>query len=298
MSQEDLVISIFCLIDDQLKVLGLGRLRQRGPRPTLADSEVLAIVSAGELFGLDTDQAIFTGFREHFAHLFPALTRLHRGTFVRQAANLWGLAQRLQQRLAQTFLAEQPQPPLWILDSFPLPACRFARAQRCKRLAGLAARGYDGTIQAVFYGLRVHLRLADAGVIVQLELAPANVHDAELVPELLPADGVPGLGDRNYWKPPLQAELAAAGQRLLAPFHQKRRDPWPRFSKLLSRLRQVIEPVIGQLAERLHAKRTWARDLWHLCARLGRKVLAHTAAVLLNARLGHPPLQLELLLPK
>lgn len=297
MSQEDLLLHIFCLLDDQLKALPRGRLRQRGPQPTLADSEVLALVTAGELFGLDTDKAIFTFGREHFAHLFPALRHLDRSNFARQAANLWRLAQQVQQHLAQAFLAEQAEPPWWILDRFPLPVCRFARARRCQRLAGVAANGYDGTIQAVFYGLRVHLRLADAGVIVPLEVAPANVHDTELVPELLPADGGPGLGDRNYWKPPLQADLAAAGQRLLAPFHQKRRDPWPRFSQLLSRLRQVIEPVIGQLAERLHAKRTWARDLWHLCARLGRKVLAHTTAVFLNARLGHPPLQLEWLLP-
>jgi hypothetical protein len=295
MSQEDFIITMFCLFDDQLKAMNLGRLRQRGPQPMLADSEVLTIVAAGEFLGFDTDKAIFCFFREHLAHLFPALPRLHRGTFARQAAGLWRLAQLLQARLAASPLVT-PGTPLWIIDSFPLPVCRFARARRCKRLAGHCSCGFDGTIQAVFYGLRVHVRVAESGVVTQIELAPAGVHDTELAPELLPADGSVALGDRNYWKPLLQEDLRAEGKVLAAPFHQKSRDPWPERSRLISRLRQIIEPVIGQLTERLHAKRTWARDRWHLVARLSRKVLAHTAAVLINTRLGHPPLQLERLL--
>jgi len=50
--------------------------------------------------------------------------------------------------------------------------------------------------------------------------------------------------------------------------------------------------VIGQLTERYSCKETWARDLWHLCSRVTRKLLSHTASVLLNLRAGNPPLQL------
>jgi hypothetical protein len=82
---------------------------------------------------------------------------------------------------------------------------------------------------------------------------------------------------------------------LLAPFRKKGHDPWPGFSALLSRMRQVIEPVFGQLATRFNCQTTWARDLWHLTSRLARKFLSHTAAVYLNWRNGNPPLQLDLL---
>jgi hypothetical protein len=34
-------------------------------------------------------------------------------------------------------------PQVSILDSFPMPVCRFVRAYRCRRLAGLAAFGRD-----------------------------------------------------------------------------------------------------------------------------------------------------------
>ncbi|MGH2562071.1 MAG: IS982 family transposase, partial [Thermomicrobiales bacterium] len=64
-----------------------------------------------------------------------------------------------------------------------------------------------------------------------------------------------------------------------------------------SRLRYRIDTTFGQLVERYHAKRVWARDQWHLCSRLLRKVLSHPIATLLNTAIGNPPLQLARLLP-
>jgi hypothetical protein len=46
------IVSEFCLLDDWLAG---QRLRQRGPKPTLADSEVLTIECVGEFLGIDTD---------------------------------------------------------------------------------------------------------------------------------------------------------------------------------------------------------------------------------------------------
>lgn len=42
------IISVFCLIDDRIEEL--GRLRGRGPTPTLCDSEVLTIEVVGEFW--------------------------------------------------------------------------------------------------------------------------------------------------------------------------------------------------------------------------------------------------------
>lgn len=147
----------------------------------------------------------------------------------------------------------------------------------------------------------MHLRVSDRGFCAAAELAPGNLTDLPLARELAPPGGGVALGDRNYWGPEAQAALRRdRGLLLLAPFRKKGHDPWPAFSKTLSRLRQVIEPVIGQLATRFNCQSTWARDLWHLdldvlTSRLARKLLSHTAAVLLNWRQGNPPLRLELL---
>ena len=83
------IISTFCIIDDTMNdILQHRRLRQRGPKPSLSDSEVLTIEVVGEYLRLHQDKAIFDYFRRHYSHFFPALKTLHRTTFVRQAANL------------------------------------------------------------------------------------------------------------------------------------------------------------------------------------------------------------------
>ena len=85
MDATTLLITVYCLIDEWL----VGRqLRQRGPKPILADSEVLTIECVGEFLGVDTDKGLYEYFRRHWGDWFPGLRRVHRTTFVRQAANL------------------------------------------------------------------------------------------------------------------------------------------------------------------------------------------------------------------
>src|SRR4029453_1745591 len=91
-----LLIAVYCAIDEGLSG---RRLRQRGPKPTLADSEVLTIECVGEFLGIDTDKGIYEHFRRHYRDWFPALSRVHRTTFTRQAANLWAVKAQLRQQL-------------------------------------------------------------------------------------------------------------------------------------------------------------------------------------------------------
>lgn len=301
MSFDDYLLRMFCLIDDELKDLArrTGPLRRHGREPTLADSEVLTMALAGEFLGIDTDEGTYAFFRRYHLREFPGLAHVHRTTFARQAANLWRAAQLMHERLAAHLPALDgvSGEALWLIDSFPLHVCRFARAKGSKLFKGQgAAYGHDHVVRNTFFGFRVHVRCSDRGPVARVELTPADVSDPVAAPSLAPPEGGVGIGDRNYWAPDRQADLARAGFVLLAPYRLKSKDPDPARSKLLTRLRRTIETVIGQLAGRFNAKRTWARDRWHLCARLTRKVLSHTAAVLLNLRAGNPPLQLDRLI--
>jgi len=285
------IVAVFCLVDDRLKG---ERIRRRGPAPKLSDAEVLTIEIVGEFLGLDTDKAICCYFRRHYAEWFPALGEVHRTTFSRQAANLW----KVKERLWQELLSWTPHDPTFaICDSMPLPACLFARAYRCSRFKGEAAFGKDTLLKQTFYGFRMHVRVCWPGVITRLSVAPANAHELSVLPEI--AEGTSGLivGDRNYHSPKTGEELAGMGVKLLAPYSSRKRDPTPKRSAFLSRLRYRIDTVFSQLTERYSVKRVWARDMWHLASRLLRKVLSHTVAFLLNHQLlGNPPLQLSKLL--
>jgi hypothetical protein len=208
---------------------------------------------------------------------------------VRQATNLW----RLKERLWQYVLAQVPHDEQFaIIDSFPLPVCQFARAHRCRRFRAEAAYGKDTLVRQTFYGLRVHVRLEWPGLITCFGIAAANVHELAALPALTEATQGTLVGDRNYWSPKVTAEWQQYGVDLLAPYRTAKRDPHPRWSARLSRVRYRIDTVFGQLVDRCAVKRLWARDLWHLSNRLLRTVLMHTLAVLLNVELGHPPLQL------
>lgn len=291
MDLDDLIISVFCLIDESLPMITDGRrLRQRGPQPSLHDSEVLTMEVVGCYLGLTQDHALCAYFQRHWGHFFPALRRIHRTTFVRQAANLWALKEHLWQLLL-TVLPHDPQ--LAIVDSLPVPVCQFARAYRCRRFAGEAAYGKDVVARQTFYGFRLHARLAWPGVITRFAVAPANVHDLTLLPALVDDTSGFVVGDRNYWSPSLTTQLRQVGLALLAPYRWASRDPAPTLSACLSRVRYRIDTVFSQLVERCALKRVWARDAWHLWNRLLRLVLMHTLAVLFNLQLDHPPLQLD-----
>lgn len=62
---------------------------------------------------------------------------------------------------------------------------------------------------------------------------------------------------------------------------KRQQQPYPRF---LTHMRYRIETVFGQLVDQFHAKRVWARDLWHLTSRWMRTFLSHTLAIFFCAQ--------------
>ena len=92
----------------------------------------------GSFLGHTQDKALFEYFRRHWNHFFPALKQVHRTTFIRQATNLWVLKERLGCWLRDEVIRSDPS--LSLVDSLPIPVCRFACAHRsgafprdCKR---------------------------------------------------------------------------------------------------------------------------------------------------------------------
>lgn len=293
MDLDSLIIAVFCLVDDALARAVPGRLRQRGPRPVLTDAEVLTVELVGEYLGLDRDAELFAYFRRHYGHFFPALGRVHRTTFVRQAANLW----RVKEALWQQLLPETGYDPSWALaDSFPLAVCRFGRAPHCRRFRGQAGYGQDHAAKATIYGFRLHARVCWPGVVTRLSVAPAGVSDLAVLEELTDQTAGVCLADRAYWAPELSEWLRGQGVEMLVPFKKRASDPAPERSWSMTRIRYRIETVFSQLCERFSIKRVWVRDLWHLSSRLLRKVLAHTVMVVLNREQGNEPLRLSELL--
>ena len=281
MDNNTFLVTVFTMIDDWLKTQ--APIRQRGPQPTLADSEVLTIEVFGSFLGISAEEELFKHFRRHYREWFPLLPTVHRTTFTRQAANLWQVKQRLWQHLLTKVNYD---PRFNIVDSFPVPICRFARAYRCKRLREWSAWGYDDVAKQHFLGLRAHVRICWPGVIVGLSLRPADLHDRWEAEELL-ADATGWVvADTNYSSPDLQRDFGKQGLTLVAPPKTsvaRVKHPLPRW---LIQVRRRVETVIGQLVDRYDRKRVRALDTWHLCSRWIRAILSHTFAVYLCQQIG------------
>jgi hypothetical protein len=154
------IVAVFYEVDNWLAGQN-KKLRRRGPEPTLSDSEVLTMEIVGEFLGIDDENGLYAYFRRHYAEWFPALWEVHRTTFTRQMANLWVAKERLWRELLGRIDFD---PAISLVDSFPVPTCRFARAYRCRLLPEESAFGYDEMNKQTFYGLRAHLRLCWPGV--------------------------------------------------------------------------------------------------------------------------------------
>jgi hypothetical protein len=76
-------------------------------------------------------------------------------------------------------------------------------------------------------------------------VAPANVHELCVLPEIAEFTSGMIIGDRNYHSPKTREKLASMGVELLAPYSSKKRDPAPKKSAFLSRLRYRIERVMN-----------------------------------------------------
>lgn len=285
MNLNDFIVDIFCQVDDFMKkYLPKRTLRKRGPTPQLADSEVITMEIVGEFMGMDTDKAIFDFFKRFYRHYFPKLTG--RVSFVRHAANLWHVKQKLFDHICKRFTD-----PVLVLDSFPIAVCKFVRAKSCKLFKGLAAYGKELGNQT-FYDFRLHVKINSVGMIQAFSLAAANVHDLHMVGELTAGDRGLLLGDRAYLSEPLKQELLTnQGLELSVPTKYGQPTELAKCQlRLRKRIRRLIETVGSQLVEKLKIKKIWARDLWRLINRIYHKVLAHTFSVMFCLREGLKPL--------
>jgi hypothetical protein len=296
---DDLLLSVYCVLDDLLPVVlaerGVKRLRARGPAPKLTDAEALTIAVVGEWLGCGNDAALWRHAALYWRAAFPDLG--HRTTFIRQVSNLWWVIEALWQHLLQAMGMLEGR--LYIADSFPLVSCGFTRACMRRRLREEASYGYCASKQMKYFGLKGHLLVHASGVIVGVMLTPANVNDREVLDVLAGHGGCEVLADKNYlcgwWQQLLQQTRGVCiitGMR-----KDMRRQNTPRERRLLKQCRKVVETVVGQLEERFGLARVWPKDFWHLHAAVMRKVFAHTLGVHFNLRENRPPLQLHALLP-
>jgi len=285
------IISIYLIIEEFYTLIVTKPLRTRGFPPALSDVEIITMQIAGEFLGLDSDKNIWMYFKHNWFEWFPQLGSYPN--FCKHCANLWHVNQQITAKLKSTFGPDN----IHFIDGFPIPVCRYARARKHKNFKGSAGFSYCAAKQEKYYGFKGHVVINLSGMIIDYTFASANCDERDVAPEITQnMNGLLG-ADKGYLRPELKQYYECQYIDLQTPYRRNMVDIRPEESmRILMNARRRIETVIGQLTERFHIQKVRAKDLWHLTHRIARKVLSHTIAVILNMRLGNPPLQLEILI--
>ena len=244
----------------------------------------------GEWLGHHADKHIWEYFMRHWQHLFPDLPS--RSGFIKQAANLWAVKQKLQTRLVQLMHADNAD--IHLIDGFPIDVVVRTRAPRSKVFQGEAGYGFCASKKKHFYGFQGHLLVEARGIPVGFTLTAANIDERDAAYDIMEIIAGLLLGDKGYIRFKFNNDCQEPGIDLQTILRKNMKDKVPKsFVRLIMRVRRRIETVIGQLAERFQMERCRCRDLRHMTSRIARKLLAHNTGSYLNISAGNAPIQFE-----
>ncbi len=295
MTLEDFMITSYVVVEHYLSSVTEGKkLRRCGESPALSDAELITMEIVGEYLGFGSDKKIWSYFKTHWHDWFPGLGC--RTSFTRQSANLIHVKHLIQESLSHELSESQD---LFLFDGFPIPVCHIKRYQRSRsRLKSEGSVGYCAAKDEKYFGFKGHLLITQHGATRAFTMAAANIDEREALPEI--TQGVTGmvLADKGLISRPLKEALWQKDVDLQTPLRSNMQDDRPKpLVKAMMNIRRKVETVIGQLTDRFHIQSVKAKDLWHLCAKIGRKVLAHSFCFLMNQSMNPDrPLALELLL--
>jgi hypothetical protein len=262
-SIEEFIITVYCLVDDRVKKNVHGRrLRQRGFKPALSDSEVITMEIVAEFQGIDTDKGAWEYFCQHWRDWFPRLGS--RANFAKQAANLWNIKQAIQMVLAKQLGAFSDR--LHMSDGFPMPVCHFKRACFSRVFSGEASYGYCASKAEAYYGFKGNLLINSEGVITEITVTQAHVDERESLWDLLAGiEGTviadKGLIGADYQRELLQCRGINLQTALRSNMTETRSE---KFINWLKSTRRLVETVIGQLTQRFNIEKVRARKQGHL----------------------------------
>ena len=298
-SRADLFLVVYCIVDDWMHAhfgSSNARRKRRGPTAAeFADSEVLTILLVGELCQVKRERAWLRQVRANHRALFPRLPEDSR--FARRAERVRELLRHFRQALLG-WVGEDVQ-PLRLLDSFSMPLCACYRILQSSQPISGSSFGYNSSKKEYYWGLHPGLLLTESGYIDDLFLAPAYVHDVELLGAYLnecsqegrDLSGQEWLMDKGFVSQPLaQAAQKEMNLTLLVRQRDYKGRFTPFFQQILDTLRKPIEGVISVLTENMGIEHLLVKTDVGIYRRTQAKATAFSLARYFNDVLGIAPM--------
>lgn len=286
---EDFILLVYTIIDDLYHQFVPTSVSQRRNVDTakMSDSEIITLSICGELAGIDSENAWYSFVKRNYRHLFPRLCSRTRFNRTRRA--LLQVTELLRQKLTHSFPI--PTSRYFVIDSFPLPVCKFGRARYCRsfRVDG-ANYGKCPSKKETYFGFKVHALITIEGYITAFEITPASVDDREGLRDF--AENhlcLTVLGDKGYTGEQLWEDMQEKGICLMSLKPSNHKNNWPKeVRQVIFRFRRRVETVFSQLSEQLNAEKVLAKSFRGLCTRLQNKILGHNLCMAFNSIFREP----------
>ena len=286
---EDFILLVYTIIDDlyqQFVPLSVSK-RRNADAAKMSDSEIITLSICSELISIDSENAWYSFVKRNYRHLFPNLCCRTRFNRTRRA--LLQVTELLRQKIGQVFPV--PHSRYFVIDSFPLPVCRFGRARYCRSFRADGANyGRCPSKKETYFGFKVHALITLEGYITAFEITPASVDDREGLRDLAENHlGLVILGDKGYTGRILWEDMKQQGVCLMSLKPSNYKENWPReVRQLIFRFRWRVETVFSQLTEQTNAERVLAKSFRGLCTRLQNKILGHNLCMAFNSIFREP----------
>ena len=282
---DDLCLWMYCIVEDTYRQVAC-LIRRPGPAPVCSDSELMAMVLIGECKGWNSELTLLSEWRSRpdlFPHV-PSQSRFNRRR--RNLMHAFNLVRKVVLRVLDVAADRQ-----CCIDSLPVAVVQFKRVPQASReWAGAGASfGYVASKKQTIFGYKMQLLVTMGGVILDFELAPANVTDLQAGYELLEGHtDLDAAADKAYISESVAQDLMQGNNICLMTVpraNQKRQLP-VEVATCIGRVRHIIETVNAQLVGQFKFQINHAHTFWGLCTRLYAKLTAHTLCIYINRLWG------------
>ncbi|WP_433208554.1 IS982 family transposase [Nocardia sp. CA-107356] len=261
-----------------------------GIEPQLTDAELVTLAVVQALLGFTSERRWLRYARKHLGHLFRYLPKQSGyNKRLRKASTLIKSVIRLLSTDTTLWTDD-----VWVIDSTPVECGRSKETVRRSDLAGWAEYGYCASHSRYFWGLRLHLVCTLGGLPIGFALVGAKADERQTLLDILAVDPSmvadrPGqmlIGDKNYYGKEFEHSLDLQGLRLLRP--ARKGEPERRGARMFKPIRQVIESINQTLKGQLDLEQHGGRTPDGVVVRVLQRLLAMTAAIWHNDKIGAP----------
>jgi len=247
-------------------------------KPKLSDRELIAINLTAEYMSIDSECQLF--------RILPNClsSQIERSVYNRRKRSLFSYQENIRKRLVSQFNEFEDH---FIVDSMPLEVCRLSRSSRsnvCKEASfSYPDKGFCASQQLHYYGYKLHAVCSVEGVIENMDITPASVHDIHYLKDIkAQMKDCTLLGDKGYLSSNQQINLFESANIKLEVPMRKNQKGYTKQPFIFRKSRKRIETLFSQLCDQFMIRRNYAKSFKGFKTRILSKIMALTMIQFIN----------------